>query len=65
MQAFHRHLQICLGFYETAGKAEFWRSETELLQQGIAWTQQVLREQAKPPTHRLVGRQLLPIHHDL
>jgi 2-polyprenyl-6-methoxyphenol hydroxylase-like FAD-dependent oxidoreductase len=61
MQAFYRHLQICLGFYQTGGKAEFWRSETELLQQGIAWTQQMLREQARPPTHRLVGKQLRPI----
>lgn len=58
MQAFHRHLQICLGFYKTGGKSAFWQAEAELLQQGIAWTEQTLRKQAKPPTHRLVGRHL-------
>jgi 2-polyprenyl-6-methoxyphenol hydroxylase-like FAD-dependent oxidoreductase len=60
MQAFHRHLQICLGFYETGGTTAFWHAETESLRQGIAWTQQML-EQARPPTHRLVGKRLRPI----
>jgi flavin-dependent dehydrogenase len=58
MQAFHRHLQICLGFYEMAGKTAFWQEETELLRLGISWTQEMLREQARLPTHQLVGREL-------
>ena len=61
MHGFLRHLQICLGFYQSAGSGAFWQSETAMLQQGIEWAGQVLREYAKPPTHRLVGRQLQPI----
>jgi hypothetical protein len=61
MHGFLRHLQLCLGFYQRAGSGEFWQSEAALLQQGIEWTWRVLKEQAKPPTHRLVGRQLEPI----
>jgi 2-polyprenyl-6-methoxyphenol hydroxylase-like FAD-dependent oxidoreductase len=61
MHGFLRHLQICLGFYQTAGSGTFWQSETALLQQGIEWAGKLLREQARPPTHRLVGRQLEPI----
>jgi hypothetical protein len=58
---FLRHLQICLGFYQSAGSGSFWQSESALLQQGIEWAGEVLREHARPPTHRLVGRQLEPI----
>jgi hypothetical protein len=61
MHAFLRHLQICLGFYQSAGLGAFWQSEAALLQQGIEWAWRVLRDQAKPPTHRLVGRHLEPI----
>jgi 2-polyprenyl-6-methoxyphenol hydroxylase-like FAD-dependent oxidoreductase len=61
MQAFLRHLQICLGFYQTGGSTPFWQSETALLQQGIEWAWGAVQEQAKPATHRLVGRQLQPI----
>jgi len=61
MHAFLRHLQICLGFYKNGGSTPFWQSETALLEQGIEWATQFLREQEKPPTHRLVGRQLEPI----
>lgn len=60
MQGLLRHLQICLGFYQTGGSTAFWQSETALLQQGIEWASRLLREQTKPPTHRLVGRHLLP-----
>ena len=62
MHGFLRHLQLCLGFYQSAGSGTFWQSEAALLQQGIEWAWQVLKEQAKPPTYRLVGRQLEPIH---
>ena len=58
MHGFLRHLQICLGFYQSAGSGAFWQSEAPMLQQGIEWAWRILREQAKPPTHRLVGRQL-------
>jgi hypothetical protein len=61
MHGFLRHLQICLGFYQSGGSGVFWQSETAMLHQGIAWAGEVLREHAKPPTHRLVGRQLEPI----
>jgi hypothetical protein len=61
IHGFFRHLQICLGFYQRGGSGVFWQSEAAMLQQGIEWAVQVLREQAKPPTHRLVGRQLEPI----
>jgi hypothetical protein len=61
MHGFLRHLQICLGFYQSGGSGPFWQSETAMLQHGIEWAGQVLREHAKPPTHRLVGRQLQPI----
>jgi hypothetical protein len=64
MHGFLRHLQMCLGFYQSAGSGEFWQSEAALLQQGIEWAWQVLREHAKPPTHRLVGRHLEPIASD-
>jgi hypothetical protein len=61
MHGFLRHLQICLGFYQSAGAGAFWQSETAMLQHGIEWVGKVLREHARPPTHRLVGRQLEPI----
>jgi hypothetical protein len=61
MHGFLRHLQICLGFYQRAGSGAFWQSEAALLQQGIEWAWKVLQQQAKPATHRLVGRQLEPI----
>jgi hypothetical protein len=61
MHGFLRHLQICLGFYQRAGTGTFWQSEAALLHQGIEWAWRVLKKQAKPPTHRLVGRQLEPI----
>jgi hypothetical protein len=61
MQGLLRHLQICLSFYQSGGSTVFWQSEATMLQQGIEWAWRVLREQAKPPTHRLVGRQLQPI----
>jgi 2-polyprenyl-6-methoxyphenol hydroxylase-like FAD-dependent oxidoreductase len=61
MQGLLRHLQICLGFYQRAGSGAFWQSEAAMLQQGIDWAWKVLQQQAKPPTHRLVGRQLEPI----
>ena len=61
MHGFLRHLQICLSFYQTGGSTSFWESETALLRQGIEWAERVLRENAKPATHRLIGRQLKPI----
>ncbi len=61
MHGFLRHLQMCLGFYQSGGPGSFWQSEAALLQQGIEWAGEVLQEHTKPPTHRLVGRQLEPI----
>ena len=61
LHGFLRHLQICLSFYQTGGSTSFWQSETALLGQGIEWAEKVLREDAKPATHRLIGRQLKPI----
>jgi 2-polyprenyl-6-methoxyphenol hydroxylase-like FAD-dependent oxidoreductase len=61
MYGFLRHLQICLSFYQTGGSTSFWESETALLRQGIEWAERVLRENAKPATHRLIGRQLKAI----
>jgi hypothetical protein len=61
MHGFLRHLQICLSFFQTGGSTSFWQSETALLRQGIEWAERVLREDAKPATHRLIGRQLKPI----
>jgi hypothetical protein len=61
MRGFLRHLQLCLGYYQSGGATEFWRQEAELLWQGIAWVERVLREEERPPTHRLVGRQLVAI----
>jgi hypothetical protein len=61
MNGFLRHLQICLGFYQSGGSGAFWKSETAMLQHGIEWAGEALRKHAKPPTHRLVGKQLEPI----
>jgi hypothetical protein len=61
MHGFLRHLQICLGFYQTGGSTSFWESQAALLKQGIDWAERVLREDAKPATHRLIGRRLKPI----
>ena len=61
LHGFLRHLRICLDFYQSGGSGAFWESEAALLQQGIEWAGQVLREHARPATHRLVGRQLEPI----
>jgi 2-polyprenyl-6-methoxyphenol hydroxylase-like FAD-dependent oxidoreductase len=58
MHGFLRHLQICLSFYQSGGATAFWQGEAALLQQGIAWVERVLREEERPPTYRLVGRQL-------
>jgi hypothetical protein len=58
MHGFLRHLQICLSFYQTGGSTSFWESETALLRQGIEWAEKDLRENAKPATHRLIGRRL-------
>jgi hypothetical protein len=64
LHGFLRHLQICLSFYQTGGSTSFWQSETAMLGQGIEWAEKVLREDAKPATHRLIGRQLKPIGSD-
>jgi hypothetical protein len=61
MHGFLRHLQICLGFYQRAGSGPFWQSEAAMLQHGIEWAWKVLQQQAKPPTHRLMGRHLEPL----
>jgi hypothetical protein len=58
MYGFLRHLQICLSFYQSGGATAFWQGEAALLQQGIAWVERLLREEERPPTYRLVGRQL-------
>jgi hypothetical protein len=58
MHGFLRHLKICLSFYQTGGSTSFWESETALLRQGIEWAEKDLRENAKPATHRLIGRRL-------
>jgi hypothetical protein len=64
MHGFLRHLQICSSFYQTGGSTSFWESETALLREGIEWAEKALREDGKPATHRLVGRQLEPIGRD-
>jgi hypothetical protein len=61
LHGFLRHLRICLSFYQTGGSTSFWQSETALIGEGIEWAEKALREDAKPATHRLVGRQLKPI----
>jgi hypothetical protein len=34
---FRRHLELCSEYYRTGGKSEWWRSELEALDRGIAW----------------------------
>ena len=34
---FRRHLEVCRQFYSTGGEGDWWRSELELIEQGIAW----------------------------
>jgi len=40
---FRRHLALCREFYASGGEAPWWRSESESIQQGIAWCDQRLR----------------------
>jgi hypothetical protein len=60
MQAFLKHLQVCMQFYTSGGSSEFWRAEVAALETGIAWMYQRLRQQA-PPRYRLAGYELQPI----
>ena len=34
---FRRHLKVCREFYATGGPGDWWRSELELIEKGIAW----------------------------
>ena len=35
--AFRRHLLVCREFYSTGGEGDWWRTELEQIDQGIAW----------------------------
>ncbi len=60
MHGFLRHLQVCLPFYQSGGRSEFWETEAAALKSGIAWMQ--ARLQNEPPArYRLVGNELEPI----
>ncbi len=56
---FHRHLLACRQFYTTGGDSQWWRSETEALDRGIAWSASLLQV-APPPKFRLNGFNLEP-----
>jgi hypothetical protein len=60
IKGFLRHLQICEHFYSTGGAGQFWSSEVQCLQDGIAWLRQRLNTQASPQ-YRLAGFELQPI----
>jgi len=34
---FRRHLEVCRHFYSAGGSGNWWRTELELIEQGIAW----------------------------
>jgi len=34
---FRRHLEVCRQFYSAGGSGNWWRTELELIEQGIAW----------------------------
>lgn len=59
-QGFLRHLEVCLGFYQSGGESGFWKSEEAALKQGIAFVREQLP--AKPHfSFRLVGTELQPL----
>lgn len=51
---FYKHLDNCKNFYRIDSPSAFWSSELVLLEEGIAWTRQRLKEAPKP-RFRLVG----------
>ena len=55
-----RHLEICRPFYDAGNSGPWWRTESELLLQGIDWCGRQ-RSTAKPFRYRLNGFQLQPI----
>lgn len=57
---FLRHLEVCLWFYRNGGTTDFWRSEAELIEKGIAWAQQTLGPEP-PARYRLSGFDLEPV----
>ena len=57
---FLRHLQMCQHFYTTGGTGLFWRSELQLLQQGVAWLSSRLQPR-RNPRFRLAGFELMPL----
>jgi|HubBroStandDraft_4_1064222.scaffolds.fasta_scaffold15059_4 hypothetical protein len=54
---FLRHLENCREFYRRDAASAFWDSELELIERGIAWTQEKLRGLGRP-RFRLVGYDL-------
>jgi 2-polyprenyl-6-methoxyphenol hydroxylase-like FAD-dependent oxidoreductase len=57
---FLRHLELCRSFYSSGGMTEFWRSELELLEHGIAAMRSQLQT-AGEPCYRLSGTRLIRI----
>jgi hypothetical protein len=59
-EAFRKHLEVSLPYYETGGHSEWWQREAEAIRQGIAWCSSVL---GKAPAFRyqLCGFDLLPV----
>ena len=57
---FLRHLELCRSFYSSGGTTEFWRSELELLEHGIAAMRSQCRA-AGEPSYRLNGTRLIRI----
>jgi hypothetical protein len=57
---FLRHLELCRGFYSSGGTTDFWRSELELLEQGITEMRSQLQS-AGEHRYRLSGTRLIRI----
>jgi hypothetical protein len=51
---FRRHLEHCLGFYESGGKGEWWQREAAAVRAGISFCEKRLRDFG-PPRYRLQG----------
>jgi len=58
ISGFLKHLEICRPFYVTGGTGPWWRAELELLDQGIEFCRQRLRE-SRPARFRLAGADLV------
>ena len=57
LTGFLRHLELCLEFYRSACRSDWWQMEMTYLEEGIAWCQGQLND-AAPYRFRLTGFEL-------